>query len=218
MKMERVNNSTNGTDVNVFTLLCLCICIVCSVCVYLCHASAGAVWSGSPQIWHVCSAWAAWRGHHHAVLCQGWRGRSERNQDARSTWIHGCASWKFPRSVKAEHTHAHILQVTTGLCVCIYVCMFSIPSEDQRRSAWTLPSCCHPAAWKWHADDPPRSPRPGRSCSHCACNWSISIYNTKPNLYHPANINGLLPDTKHVALSRIIFVKREKNKVTGNIF
>lgn len=47
---------------------------------------------------------------------------------------------------------------------------FSIPSEDQRRSAWTLPSCCHPAAWKWHADDPPRSPRPGRSCSHCACN------------------------------------------------
>lgn len=56
-----------------------------------------------------------------------------------------------------------------GVCVCIFSCVFLLPSEDQRRSAWTLPSCFHPAAWKWLSGDPPRSPRPRRSCSHCAC-------------------------------------------------
>lgn len=74
------------------------------------------------------------------------------------------------------HTCSHAPGDNSQLCVCIYLCMYSIPSEDQRRSAWTLPSCCHPSAWQWHADDPPHSPRPGRSCSHCACNWTIGIH------------------------------------------
>ncbi len=95
---------------------------ICTGFVYLCHASAGAVWSGSPQTWHVCSAWAAWRGHHHAGLCPGWRGRSEWNQDARSTCNHGCASWKYPQSVEAEHTHAQTLQATTEDYVCAFMC------------------------------------------------------------------------------------------------
>lgn len=69
---------------------------------YLCHASANAVWWEFPQTLHVCSAWAAWHGHHHADQYPSWMDRSGCSPDARSTWNHGCAFWKFPQSGRKD--------------------------------------------------------------------------------------------------------------------
>ena len=56
-----------------------------------------------------------------------------------------------------------------------------IPFSDQRRSVWRPPSCCHPSPWRWHAGDPPHSPRPRSSWHRYAFRkegWGFTWYIT----------------------------------------